>query len=163
MPLRVKIVRTLAEREQSLALRRIVFSEEQGVPEAIEIDEFETVATSVLACRAGRPVGTARWRTTPTGIKLERFAVLPEERRTGVGAALLKFILARIEPSTAVYLNSQEAAIPFYRRFGFRVRGRLFYEAGLPHRKMVLARQLADWSAGCWRNKKIPAETSRRD
>jgi predicted GNAT family N-acyltransferase len=29
--------------------------------------------------------------------------------------------------------------IPFYKEFGFKAVGRIFHEAGIPHRKMILA------------------------
>ena len=126
--------------DKALAIRRVVFIEEQQVPEAIEIDEFEDDATYILSTIDGQPVGTARWRSTSEGIKLERFAVLKNNRGTGIGAALLSFVLQQIDRDQPVYLNSQMSVIDFYLKFNFKPVGDIFYEAGIPHRKMILTK-----------------------
>ena len=113
---------------------------EQQVPPEIEYDDYEDSSTHILARLDGVPVGTARWRKTVHGQKLERFAVLKSARGKGVGEALVKFVLNQIEDSDSAYLNSQVSAIPFYARQGFEATGGIFYEAGIPHRKMVLRR-----------------------
>ncbi len=111
---------------------------EQQVPPEIEYDEYEESATHILATLNGDPVGTARWRETQQGQKLERFAVLESARGNGVGDALVQFVLEQIKETDTAYLNSQVSAIKFYARFGFKETGGIFYEAGIPHRKMIL-------------------------
>ncbi len=138
MAITVNLVTTPAEMELCLAIRRTVFIEEQLVPEVIEIDEFENTSTHVLGKINGIPAGTARWRITDTGTKLERFAVLSDFRRQGVGAALLANILNQIDLSNTVYLNSQDSAIEFYRRYNFFPAGEIFYEANIVHQRMEL-------------------------
>jgi predicted GNAT family N-acyltransferase len=124
---------------QVLALRKAVFVDEQGVPASLEYTGDET-AHHFLATDSGRPCGTARWRKTAGGFKLERFAVLPEYRRKGVGAALLTAVLADLpDDPVPVYLNAQLTAVPFYERYGFKRVGELFEEAGLQHQKMERA------------------------
>ncbi len=124
---------TLASRQ----IREEVFVVEQEVPREIEYDEYEQSSTHILATLNGDPVGTARWRKTDHGQKLERFAVLKSARGKGVGEALVKFVLNQIEDAEPAYLNSQVSAIPFYARLGFEAIGDIFFEAGIPHRKMV--------------------------
>jgi len=121
----------------ALRIRQTVFVEEQNVPPEIEYDEFETVATHILASINDKVVGTARWRKTESGYKLERFAVLAEFRGQGVGDSMVSFILTQIHPEAFIYLNSQVSAISFYARLGFKAVGEIFYEADIPHRKMV--------------------------
>ena len=140
VPITIKIITTPSEMEKALAIRRVVFIEEQQVPEAIEIDEFEDDATYILSTIDGLPVGTARWRATNEGIKLERFSVLKNHRGTGIGAALLRFVLQQIDRDQPVYLNSQTSVIDFYLKFNFKPVGAIFYEAGIPHQKMILAK-----------------------
>jgi predicted GNAT family N-acyltransferase len=121
---------------QVLALRKAVFVEEQGVPPDIEYAGDES-AHHFLATRNGRACGTARWRRTGGGFKLERFAVLPEYRKTGAGAALLSAVLADLpDDPVPTYLNAQLSAVGFYERYGFRCVGEVFEEAGIAHRKM---------------------------
>ncbi|OZA24817.1 MAG: GNAT family N-acetyltransferase [Hydrogenophilales bacterium 17-61-9] len=73
------------------AVRRAVFIEEQGVPEALEWDEHDAVSLHVLATTLdGTPIGCAR--LLPDG-HMGRMAVLPAWRGCGIGQALLAAIL----------------------------------------------------------------------
>ena len=56
-----------------------------------------------------QPVGTARYRSTKQGIKLERFAVLKDYRGLGVGKALLSYAIMHLEEK--IYLNAQEQVV----------------------------------------------------
>lgn len=123
--------------QEAMKIRREVFVVEQLVPPEIEYDEFEQSATHVLARLKDQAVGTARWRETENGYKLERFAVSLSARGSGVGRALVEFVLNQIEDSARVYLNSQISALGFYSKLGFVATGEIFYEANIPHRKML--------------------------
>jgi predicted GNAT family N-acyltransferase len=61
-------------------IRELVFVVEQEVDASEEYDEFEDTSIHFLAKLDGAPVGTARWRFTQNGVKMERFAVLQEAR-----------------------------------------------------------------------------------
>ncbi len=137
MKITVKRIDTAAEMESAHKIRKEVFVEEQGISMREEIDTFEDEATHILACIDGVPVGTARWRMTDSGLKLERFAVLPDHRELGVGKALLKYSLQANDTNQRVYLNAQLDVIDFYKRYGFHVVGPQFLEAGILHQKMV--------------------------
>jgi predicted GNAT family N-acyltransferase len=147
MNVQVKPVTTETERLQAFAIRRAVFVLEQRVPEEIEMDEHDADAHHILAFADERPVGTARWRETSQGIKLERFAVLKPFRGQGVGKRLVEYLLHQLPSDQTIYLNAQEPVITFYEQFGFQCRGPRFFEAGIPHRKMVLNRP-AEYGAG---------------
>jgi len=136
--LQVTLIQSSVDEEASRDIRRIVFVEEQQVPPEIEYDEFEKCSTHIIARLNGNSVGTARWRKTEQGQKLERFAVLKSARGKGIGEALVKFVLSQLEKTDTVYLNSQVSVINFYAKFGFVAQGSIFYEAGIPHRKMTL-------------------------
>ena len=136
-------IREASELETAFAIRRAVFVEEQHVPADDEYDEFETSSQHVLAYLDGTPVGTARWRRTANGIKLERFAVLAPGRGRGVGKALVQAVLDEVreqqpEPTESIYLHAQLAAMPLYAGFGFVAVGAMFDECGIHHYKMVL-------------------------
>ena len=134
----VSLVRTEEEMNLVKDIRYRVFVIEQNVPQEIEYDEFEAAATHVIAFIGDQAVGTARWRSTDLGFKLERFAVPADQRGRGVGAALVDFVLNQLEDPSRAYLNSQVSAIGFYEKLGFKAIGEVFYEAGIPHKKMVL-------------------------
>jgi len=129
--------------ESAFAIRRQVFVEEQHVSAREEYDEFEDTSTHFLARVEGTPCGTARWRRTSNGVKLERFAVLAAFRGKGVGNALVKAVLEDVfnqqpEPIERIYLHAQVTAMPLYAGFGFVAVGPMFEEAGIQHYKMVL-------------------------
>ncbi len=124
--------------KQAFAIRRRVFVEEQNVPAKDEYDEWEDSAKHFLALRDELPVGTARWRYTEKGIKLERFAVLPEARGEGVGQKLVSAALYSIENCSGsegktLYLHAQLPAQSLYQRFGFKAEGEQFDECGIQH------------------------------
>lgn len=120
-------------------IRRKVFVEEQNVPAEEEFDEFEDESNHFLALINDIPVGTARWRFTDHGIKLERFAVLKSYRNKQVGSKLLTYILEDVRPyKKIIYLHSQIPAIEFYKRFGFVQKGGMFLECDIEHYMMLL-------------------------
>ena len=74
-----------------LAIRREVFIDEQGVPEAEEIDDLDAGAIHLLARDdQGRPMGTARLLVLDGTGKIGRVAVRKPARGTGLGAALIR-------------------------------------------------------------------------
>ena len=124
-------------------IRELVFVVEQEVDAAEEYDEFEDSSVHFLAKVEGTPVGTARWRFTQNGVKMERFAVLKVARGKGVGQALVAAVLGDIEqhPDTKgkkKYLHAQIHAMPLYAKFGFQVVGDQFEECAILHYKMEL-------------------------
>jgi predicted GNAT family N-acyltransferase len=117
-------------------VRRRVFIEEQGVPEAEEWDAADPVAWHLLAVtRNGEPVGTGRLE--PNG-KIGRVAVLPDWRSTGLGRGIVRRLVNHATDSGfgSVYLHAQSAAESFYRALGFRAEGPVFDEVGIPHVRM---------------------------
>ncbi len=123
-------------------IRFDVFVNEQQVPEDLEL-EFEDESYHYLAKFNHIPAGTARWRFTENGIKLERFAVTRKYRKMGIGSALVEYILKEIHNHPGynhkmIYLHSQVDAMPLYSKFGFIKTGNTFDEAGIMHYKMIL-------------------------
>lgn len=131
------MVESREELTTARAIRRQVFIEEQAVPPEIELDEHDEIATHVLAYLGDEPAGTARWRETAYGIKLERFAVPEPFRGLGVGRNLVLFVLDLVEGTKQIYLHAQSDVIGFYEKYGFECSGDVFYEAGMPHRRMM--------------------------
>ena len=124
-------------------IRELVFVVEQEVDAAEEYDEFEDSSVHFLAKVEGTPVGTARWRFTQNGVKMERFAVLKVARGKGVGQALVAAVLGDIDQHQDTkgkkkYLHAQIHAMPLYAKFGFQVVGDQFEECAILHYKMEL-------------------------
>ncbi|MGY6521415.1 MAG: GNAT family N-acetyltransferase [Mongoliitalea sp.] len=143
MPITVEKVQTQGQFDIIFDIRKKVFVIEQEVDPAVEYDEFEKSSTHFLANMDDAPAGTARWRYTDKGVKLERFAVLKEMRRKGIGLALVKAVLEDIaaQPEAKgkkLYMHAQLDAIPLYAKFGFKQVGELFEECSILHYKMEL-------------------------
>ena len=141
----VSKVSDIRDLDAAFTIREKVFVQGQGVPADDEYDQHDRQRTTChyLALVDGQPAGAARWRPTENGVKLERFAVLPEFQGHGVGTALVQQVLADVQaeaPDAAqVYLHAQLRAIPLYERTGFQKVGEMFEECDIQHYKMVLA------------------------
>lgn len=141
MSITVEKVRTEEALEKIFKIREEVFVIEQEVSPEEEYDEFEQESTHFLACVDGQPAGTARWRFTPNGIKLERFAVLKSMRGKGVGQALVQAVLEDVESEgkakgKRLYMHAQLPAVALYEKFGFQRVGEIFKECDIQHYKM---------------------------
>ncbi|MGB3616781.1 MAG: GNAT family N-acetyltransferase [Catalinimonas sp.] len=138
----VKRITDAIDLQTAMLIRRRVFVEEQKVPHREEYDQHEGTSNHYLAVDAVHtPCGTARWRVTDYGIKLERFAVDANFRHRGVGTALVEAILKDLKhhplgPGKKIYLHAQLPAVALYRKFGFESVGEQFTEAGIEHCKM---------------------------
>jgi predicted GNAT family N-acyltransferase len=148
-PYAVRVAEDPADREMCFEVRKEVFVGEQGVPEDLEYDAYDTLAVHVLAVREdGVPLGTGRLlygeaATAKVGGDLSvgslgRLAVTQEARGLGVGVALVRAIeeAARTRGLAAVDLHAQTHALGFYERLGYVVYGPEFPDAGIPHRAM---------------------------
>ena len=138
----IKRVTAQAELVQVFTIRIRVFVREQRVPAEIELDSDDQRALHFLAIKSGKAVGTARLVIKHGDAKIGRMAVLKSCRRKGVGAALLTRAIAASRRLRArrIYLHAQVAVVGFYERMGFRATGKIFTEAGIAHRKMILGR-----------------------
>lgn len=140
----VEKITDLRDLDAAFTIREKVFVGEQNVPAEAEYDAHDRAATTrhYLARVDGQPAGAARWRLTENGVKLERFAVLPEFRNKAVGDALVRRVLADVRaeaPDAAqVYLHAQLRAVSLYERTGFHKVGEMFEECDIQHYKMVL-------------------------
>jgi len=127
-----------------MSVRTSVFVEEQNVPMDLERDGLDPACRHAIAFALTTP-GEARGEPDPIGAgrltgsgHIGRVAVLAAWRGRGVGTALIRCLIDQSD-SPQVDLNSQTHAIPFYERLGFVVDGAEFEEAGIAHRRMVLA------------------------
>jgi predicted GNAT family N-acyltransferase len=139
-------VKNEAELFQALAIREVVFIEEQHVPETVERDAEDAKAYHVLAIQGGHAVGTGRMVILPqppegqtgTWAQIGRMAVLQSARKAGVGSRVLQSLEeeARRRKVTGLVLHAQLIALDFYKKHGYEPVGAVFEEAGMPHTKM---------------------------
>ena len=133
MEIKVRLATTREELDHAREIRKKVFIMEQNVPEDVEIDQYEDTSNHIIALIDDRIIGTARWRKTENGIKLERFAVLKEKRGLGIGKELVRFILEQIKAEPVIYLHAQDHVISFYKKLGFYSVGDHFYAVSYTH------------------------------
>lgn len=123
-------------------LRRIVFMDEQNVPEHEEMDDQDASGTHFLALVDGQPMGTARLHVKDRVGKIGRVCVLRDARGTGLGAALMVGVLDHLRDTQSAdraILGAQTHALAFYEKLGFVAYGPEFDDAGIPHRMMERA------------------------
>lgn len=135
----IRVARSEAEKEDAFTVRRVVFIEEQQVPEEIEMDHFDernSPTVHFVATKGTEPVGAARLRTYAEGVgKVERVAVKASERGTGLGRAIMEVLeqTARDHGYAKLKLNAQCHAQHFYEKLGYAQIGEIFVEAGIDH------------------------------
>ena len=128
--------------QDAYLIREKVFIEEQGVPEDMELDEFDPTAKHALAYEGHLCVGTGRLvHLNSHHAQIGRMAVLRAFRNRGIGRAILSRLiaLAKSEGVLTLTLHSQVSAISFYAKMGFIVDGPIYDEAGISHRNMILS------------------------
>jgi predicted GNAT family N-acyltransferase len=113
-------------------IRNAVFTDAQGIDEAIDFDGQDPDALHVLVACGEEYVGTGRM---PRDGHIGRLAVLQEHRGRGLGAeAVLALVHAAMEIGlNRVYLGAQGHAVGFYERLGFSVYGQPYTEANIEH------------------------------
>jgi predicted GNAT family N-acyltransferase len=142
----IKPVENEGELFQALAIREIVFIEEQSVPESLERDADDAAAFHVLAMAGKHAIGTGRLVSlmqAPPGEtghwgRIGRMAVLQSNRKTGTGSRLLAALEAEAQRRklNGILLHAQLSAMEFYKRHGYEPHGAVFDEAGMPHLEM---------------------------
>ncbi|OCB89564.1 acyl-CoA N-acyltransferase [Sanghuangporus baumii] len=147
-------------KQQCFDVRIAVFTQEQGFPLEIEIDEADESATHFLLrlVPSLKPIGTIRaTRVDDASYKMGRLAVLKDYRKYRFGRALILTFHdwaigdARrrgAESGSFIRLNSPYGSCmtadssSFPCRYGYEPEGDEFDEDGAPHQKMVASLQI---------------------
>lgn len=138
--LSVAVAKTPEQRAAAMGIRRQVFIEEQGVPRALEVDDYEDQSEHFLCLAGGVPVGAGRLRLKKSYAKFERIATLKEWRGRGIGRKIMEFMqehASRNYPRYLPAMHAQGNAVGFYEKLGWIAVGETFKEADIPHRIMV--------------------------
>ena len=134
-----KIISSPEELGVAYNIRFSVFCDEQKVPYHIESDKNESKRIHIIGFQDKEPVATGRMYIADGWLKLERIAVRKAWRSHKVGSKLVNFMIkAGNDMGIFKYkLNSQVSGIKFYERLGFRIKGKVFMEAGIKHVLMI--------------------------
>lgn len=134
-----KIISSPEELVAAYNVRFSVFCEEQNVPYHIESDENESKRIHIIGFQDKEPVATGRMYITGGWLKLERIAVRKAWRSRKIGSRLVTFMI-KTGNDMGIFkykLNSQVSNIGFYKRLGFKTKGKVFMEAGIEHILMI--------------------------
>ena len=137
--LEIKFVDDKKEFDKVIDIRKTVFVEEQNVPLDLEIDGLDSIAKHVIAYFNEEPVGCARLRIDER-VRLERVAVLKQYRYRGFGKQIVNYVLDYCKNNNLgkIYFHSRIDTVDFYKKLGFKIRGKKFFEAGIEHVEMFL-------------------------
>jgi len=129
----IKPIENEGELFQALAIREVVFIEEQSVPESLERDADDAVAFHVLAMAGKHAIGTGRLVSLPAPPpeeegqwgRIGRMAVLQSNRKGGTGSRLLAALEAEAQRRkiSGILLHAQLSAMDFYKRHGYEPHG----------------------------------------
>ena len=137
--LEIRPIKNKKELDQIIEIRKQVFVKEQDVPLDLEVDGLDPEAEHIIAYYNGKPIGCARIRTNDY-CKLERIAILKEYRNRGFGKKLTKYLVnyCKSKNFNEISLHSQTYVSDFYKKLGFKERGKTFFEAGIEHIEMYM-------------------------
>lgn len=131
----IKIVRTAQEKSDAFLIRKVVFVEEQKVPEHLEIDELEEEAIHFVGYLDDQAVAASRLRFVEGKGKLERICVRKEHRGKSYGKQMITEMerIVSKHKINETTLSAQVQAIPFYEGLGYKVVSGEYMDAGIPH------------------------------
>jgi len=133
------------------AIRRVVFIEEQNVPEADELDGTDGECIHLVAYDGEIPVSTGRIRVTRDDFIIGRVATVKSHRGQGLATGIMQALVDACVTmgGERQILHSQTHARSFYEKLGFTAYGNEFEDAGIPHIAMEHFGSLRE----CERNK----------
>jgi predicted GNAT family N-acyltransferase len=142
MKMEIRRITEEHELKKAFNIRIKVFVEEQGVPLADELDQFDTLngkCEHILVYYNGHPVGTGRLRIVDHNGKLERICILAAYRKLGIGKVIINALeeIAEEKGVSQVKLHGQTHAEGFYKKLGYQTSSDVFMEDGIPHILMV--------------------------
>ena len=126
-------------------IRRVVFMDEQHVPEDEEMVVWEDEASvHLIVYEGGAAVATGRIMVLNGKFYLGRIAVLKEHRGKGYGKIVTKELIERAFEMGAleIEIHAQTHALGFYEGFGFEICSDEYEEAGIMHFTMTLKKRL---------------------
>jgi predicted GNAT family N-acyltransferase len=122
---KVTIVRTMDDFQRAAAIRAIVYMAGQECPYDEEFDGNDFCGMHLLGWVDGEPAASLRLRFFGGFAKLERLAVRPEHRRSGIAFKVVREALqiARRKGFARAYGHAREGLEPFWARFGAQPMG----------------------------------------
>ena len=138
--IKIRLAKNNNDLKDIFKIRKIVFIKEQKVPINEEIDGFDEDSKHIIALYKNSPIGCARIRFIGKKAKLERIAILKNYRGKGFGKNIVEYLIKYSKNKSAgeIVMNAQFYLADYYKKFGFKSRGKTFMEAGIKHIEMCL-------------------------
>jgi len=108
--------------EKAHAIRYQVFTVEQKIPSALDLDGLDSKSDHALVMKIDKPIATARLLVTTDGSSvMARVAVLAAYRGCGIASILVKALMAHAmhEGVSTIEIHAHGYLRSFYERFGF--------------------------------------------
>ncbi len=124
------------EYEQMLKLRDMVLRKPLGLEFSPEELEQEKINLLIAAYEDKEMLGCCMLvEDDPQTVRLRQMAVTKDLQGKGIGKALMIFAenLARDRGYRQITMHARKAAVGFYEKMGYRVRGGEFQEVTIPH------------------------------
>ena len=124
------------EYEQMLKLRDLVLRKPLGLQFSPEELEQEKINLLIAAYEDKEMLGCCMLvEDDPQTVRLRQMAVTKDLQGKGIGKALMIFAenLARDRGYRQITMHARKAAVGFYEKMGYRVRGGEFQEVTIPH------------------------------
>ncbi|RSK29282.1 GNAT family N-acetyltransferase [Bacillus sp. HMF5848] len=132
-------VTTPEQLDDAYYVRKVVFIDEQNVPEEEEMDQFDETSEHFVVYDGDKPVGAGRFRVVDGYGKVERICIMKSHRGKGLGNLLIHAIEAYAKDTNVAKtkLNAQTHAEAFYKKLGYETVSDEFMDAGIPHVTMI--------------------------
>lgn len=116
-------------------VRDVVFTQEQGFPAEIDIDDYDKIAWHCIMYKGDDAIGTARLIPIDGIGKIGRVAIIKSFRGTRLGLQIMEILMEEADKQGLhkLALSAQVYAIPFYEKLGFVAFGEEYLEEGEPH------------------------------
>lgn len=120
----VTVARSIDQLTQCLAIRAATFMAEQSIPYREDVDGNDLCSTHLLGLVDNEPAASMRVRCFSGFAKIERLAVLPRFRRSGITSQIVEASIefCRAKGYTRIYGQASPSHLSMWQRFGFAVR-----------------------------------------
>lgn len=128
--------------KKCLDIREKVFIEEKKVPIEIENDCYDIITEACdhfLIKYENKTVGTLRcYVKEKDEVKLQRFCILKEYRKLGIGKEVLAYIENYYKNyKKVIKMDAKYEALVFYEKCGYKKISEVFIEANIEHIAMI--------------------------
>ncbi len=128
-------IKDLGEIKDLIDMRNEVFTAEQGFPEALATDEYDSGATHFEILYKGKPAGCARIFEKEGRLLMGRFLITKPHRSLGLGKLLMQYLVQESKKTNfdVMHIYSQHQVVPFYERLGAKAISDTIIIADYPH------------------------------